>query len=209
MTLIEQVFSDLRKEIGWVLFYGVLTTVVLMSFILFGLTTGDMISRSEALGRFVAEDISMARLHSIRFNISPKSDPAQDAPEEKESWDTYCTDVFSESGNAGTYVIMPGRDGYQLIILLLGIYADLTPFSRPQSEAVTFAISYDQKEKKGDNISVEGKQFPLYLAPADMEIFHPLRYINGKFGTLDNTLYVFSRDLKAVQEIFLRTNTGN
>lgn len=202
MKLIKQVISDLVKEIGWVIFYGFLTAMVIMAFILISQSYRHVASQNEAITRFVSNDITMTQLESTQFNVTPKAAPTPFDPEEIETLDEYYTNVFSENGNAGTFVLMPGRCGYQQVILLLGVYAELTPFSYMQSEPVTFAVSHDKKDDKTDVITLRGTSYPLYVAPSNMEIYHPLFYMTSASGVLNDTLFVFSRDLKAVQEIF-------
>lgn len=202
MKLIKQVVSDLSKEIGWVILYGFLTAMVIMAFILISLSYSHVASQNEAISRFVDNNVTMTQLKSTQFNIAPQAAPVPFDPTEIESLEEYYTDVFSQGGNAGTFVLMPGRCGYQQVIVLLGVYADLTPFSEAQSDPVTFAVSYNKKSTKTDTITLNGNEYPLHVAPSDMEIYHPLFYMNTDSGVLDDTLFVFSHDLKAIQEIF-------
>ena len=202
MNLIKQVVSDLLKEIGWVVFYGFLTAMVIMAFILISLSYRHVAAQNEAISRFVDSNITMTQLKSTRFNIAPIPTQMPFDPTEIESLEEYYTDVFSESGNAGTFVLLPGRCGYQQVIILMGVYTELTPFTELQPDAVTFAVSYDNKNTKADTISFNGKDYPLYVTPPDMEIYHPLFYMDMESGILSDNLFVFSRDLKAIQEIF-------
>lgn len=206
MKLLKQVIADLFKEIGWVVFYGFLTAMVIMAFILISLSYGHVVSQNEAISRFVDNNITMTQLKNIQFNATPKTAPQLFDKEEIESLDAYYTDVFSENGNAGTFVIMPGRCGYQQVIILLGVYTELTPFTTVQSSPVTFAVSHDKRDVKSDTIALNGNEYPLYAAPTDMEIYHPLFYMNTASGVLNDTLFVFSHDLKAIQEIFPSSN---
>lgn len=202
MKLIKQVFSDLFKEIGWVVFYGFLTAMVIMAVILVNLSYRHVASKNESLSRFVKNDISMAQLKSTDFNITSEMSSTHFGTSAAESLEEYYTDVFSENGKAGTFVLMAGRCGYQQVIILLGAYAELTPFTEVQSDAVTFAVSYDQKDVAADTLLLNDREYPLYVAPDDMEIYHPLFYMDAASGMLNDTLFVFSYDLKAIQEIF-------
>lgn len=202
MKLIKQVFSDLFKEIGWVVFYGFLTAMIIMAVILVNLSYRHVASKNESLSRFVKNDISMAQLKSTDFNITSEVSSTHFGTSAAESLEEYYTDVFSENGKAGTFVLMAGRCGYQQVIILLGAYAELTPFTEVQSDSVTFAVSYDQKDVAADTLLLNDREYPLYVAPNDMEIYHPLFYIDAASGMLNDTLFVFSYDLKAIKEIF-------
>lgn len=202
MKLMKQVFSDLLKELGWVIFYGVLTAFVIMAFILISLSYRYVASQNESISRFVSNDVSMIQLKDVRFKATPKAADFPFDPAEVESLDEYLADVFSDSGNAGTFVLMPGHFGYQQVIILMGVYAELTPFAETRSAPVTFAVSYDRKDTKSDSISLNGTDYPLYTAPADMEIYHPLFYMDTESGFLRDTLFVFSHDLETIRELF-------
>lgn len=205
MKLLKQVVSDLGKEIGWVILYGFLTAMVIMAFVLIRLSYAHVAAQNEAISRFVKNEIVMLGLKSTNYHIAPKDAPVLYDPAQVETLEEYYAHVFSEDGNAGTFVEMPGRCGFQRVILLLGVYADLTPFSGPQSEPVTFAVSPDKKDAQGDTISFGGTEYPVQVAPADMEIYHPRYYLDGESGMLEDTLYVFSHDLNAVKELFPST----
>lgn len=205
MKLMKQVISDLVKEIGWVILYGFLTAMVIMAFVLISLSYTHVVAQNEAISRFVKNDIVMLRLKSTNYSIAPKDAPVPYDPARVETLDEYYADVFSEDGNAGTFVEMTGRCGYQRVMLVLGVYADLTPFSGPQSEPVTFVVSPDKKDVQGDTITLGGTEYPVQVAPAHMEIYHPLYYMDAESGMLEDTLYVFSHDLNAVKEIFPST----
>lgn len=202
MKLIKQVFSDLLKEIGWVVFYGFLTAMVIMAVILVSLSYRHVASKNGSLSRFVKNDISMAQLKNTDFNITSKVSSAHFGISAAESLEEYYADVFSKNGKAGTFILMSGRCGYQQVIILLGAYAELTPFTEIQSDSVTFAASYDQKDVTSDTLLLNDREYPLSVAPADMEIYHPLFYMDEASGMLNDTLFVFSYDLKAIQEIF-------
>lgn len=195
MKLLRQVGSDLRREMGWVVFYGVLTAAVLMAFLLIGLSYRSVNARHDDITRFTQQPMVMTQCRFIPFATQPPM-PNDDTLED------YCREIFSKTGNGGTFVLMPGRQGYQQVILLLGVYTDLTPFSPAAEEAVTFAVSYDRKADKSDTISLAGRDYPLHLAPADMAVYHPLFYMDASSGVLNNTLFVFSRDLDAVRAVF-------
>lgn len=202
MKLLKQLVSDLLKEIGWVVFYGFVTAMVIMAFILISLSYRHVVSQNKAISRFVDNNITMIQLKDTQFNIAPKVAPTQFDPEKTEGIEDYYTDVFSKNGNAGTFVLLQDRCGYQQVIILLGAYVNLTPFAEVQPDPVTFAVSYDKRNAKSDTITLNGNKYPLYLAPPDMEIYHPLFYMNTASGMLDDTLFVFSYDLNAIQEIF-------
>lgn len=202
MKLIRQILRDLGKEAGWVLFYGILTSAVIMAFLLISQSYRHVSAQNEAITRFVDNGITITRIQDTRYNTSPV--PAQ-APSSVQEADTLCAyyeEVFSPAGNAGTYVMMPGRLGYTQVIVLLGAYADLTPYGVTDAEGVTFAVSCDLSEQAEDKICVGGTDYPLHLAPEDMDLYHPLFYITAESGYLKDTLFVFSKNYAAIRELF-------
>ena len=59
MTLIRQVIRDLVKDAGWVVFYGFLTAMSIMAFVLVGLSYQHVASQNDAIRRFTQNDVSM------------------------------------------------------------------------------------------------------------------------------------------------------
>ena len=57
MKLIKQVMSDLFKEAGWVVLYGFITAMVIMAFILIGLSYQGVAAQSNAVSRLKSNKI--------------------------------------------------------------------------------------------------------------------------------------------------------
>lgn len=208
MKLIKQVISDLFKEAGWVVLYGFLTAMVIMAFILIGLSYQSVAGQSSSVSRFVNNGITIIQSKSAQYRLAPYKGSSLTSDTEIETLDSYFTDVFSATGNAGTYLIMSGRCGYQQVIILLGAYADLTPFQESQAGSVIFAVSNDIKDSAEKTIEFNGNEYPLYVAPADMELYHPLNYLPAGSQLLQETLFVFSHDYEAIKEIFPKSVYG-
>lgn len=200
MKLLKQVASDLRKETGWVVFYGFVTAMAIMAFILIGLSYQFVGAQNDAISRFERSHISFIQLKELGLNI-PADVPAPQAGT-SETQDDYFANAFSKDGNGGTFVQLRGKLGFRQIFLLLGEYADLTPFSPSEDEEITFAASYDLHEDVSDTIQIKGCEYPLHMAPENMSIYHPLYFIFGEHEQLDSTLFVFSHSYQKVQELF-------
>lgn len=205
MQLIKQVLLDIIKEIKWVLIYGIITTIVIMAFILIGSSYNAVASKSEAIDRFLNHNITMAKIRNVGLYNDSKAEQERINTKLVESLDNYYKYVFSEDGNAGTYVVMSGRNGYQQVILLLGAYSNLTPFDEEQIDGVTFAVSYDQKNNSNSTITIKGNDYPLHIAPKGMSIYHPLNFLPPNSELLNSTLFVFSHDYETIQKLFPRT----
>ena len=65
MTLIRQVIRDLVKDVGWVVFYGFLTAMSIMAFVLVGLSYQHVASQNDAIHRFTQNDVSMVRVKDL------------------------------------------------------------------------------------------------------------------------------------------------
>ncbi len=200
MKLLKQVASDLLKETGWVIFYGFVTAMAIMAFVLIGLSYQFVGTQNEAISRFERSGISFIQSKELSLNI-----PIDDSMPQvgtSETQDDYFANVFSKDGNGGTFVQLHGKLGFQQIFLLLGEYADLTPFSPPEDADIAFAASYDLREGVSDTIQIKGCEYPLYVAPEDMSIYHPLYFISGEHEQLNDTLFVFSHNYQKVRELF-------
>lgn len=204
MKLLKQVASDLFKETGWVIFYGFVTAMAIMAFILIGVSYQLVVAQNDAINCFRKNSISFIQLKELSLDHISNSDITPQV-EAYEMQDDYFTKAFSREGNGGTFVLLPGAMGYQQIILLLGEYADLTPFSPPENEDITFAASFDLRGDIANVIQIKGNEYPLYLAPKDMSIYHPLYFKSGEYEQLNSTLFVFSHDYDKVKTLFPAT----
>ena len=65
MTLMRQVVRDLVKDAGWVIFYGFLTAMSIMAFVLVGLSYRHVASQNDAIRRFTQNDVSMVQVKDL------------------------------------------------------------------------------------------------------------------------------------------------
>lgn len=70
MTLLKQVLSDLFKEIGWIVLYGFLAAMTVMTCILVGLSYKHVSGQNSAITRFIANDVSLLQIKSCATIIS-------------------------------------------------------------------------------------------------------------------------------------------
>ena len=75
MTLIRQVVQDLVKDVGWVIFYGFLTAMSIMAFVLVGLSYQHVASQNDAIRRFTQNDVSMVRVKDFSSIRAGNGDP--------------------------------------------------------------------------------------------------------------------------------------
>lgn len=203
MSLLKQIFSDIKKEIGWVIFYGLLAMIVLVTLIYMGDTFDTIASDVNMLKFLEKNNVTIITREQAKYDSDPiKSSPNYDIAN-VERIDEYFTSEFSADGKAGSMVIMHGYFGYDNVIVILGAYADIMPCPVELKDPVTFVASYDTKDTKPDTIKLVGKEYPLYLAYKQMQLLHPAYYqMNTTNGSLDNTLYVYSQDYTAFKEMF-------
>lgn len=113
MTLLKQVLSDLFKEIGWIVLYGFLAAMTVMTCILVGLSYKHVSGQNSAITRFIANDVSLLQIKSCDLNVpsssmdeptSAYSEPSQGSTA---SFMDYFERAFSAEGILGSYVILP------------------------------------------------------------------------------------------------------
>ena len=209
MKLIRQVLSDIRKEIGWIIFFGVLMSAVIITFISVTTNYRRTAERNRYISSFTDNNVMLTYIYDTEYKVDKEEVPVSSG--EKEDFYEYLSEVFSEDGNAGNYFSMGSgvgdKDlGFDNIYVLLGTYADRTPYKRDRSEQISFAVSYDLKDTVGETITIEDREFPLHVAPENMSIYHPMTYISNERGRLDNTLFVFTRDVDLLREVFPSNN---
>lgn len=203
MNLLKQVFRDIVKEIGWVIFYGLLAMAVIVSFIYMSNTYDVTAAEADVFRTLEKNNITLVSVGKTKYKSSADKTPPVYEPSKVESMTEYFTSEFSPDGKAGSIVIMAGQLGYDNVVICLGAYADIMPCPVERTDPVTFAASYDTRDSKPDVIKVGWQEFPLHLAQKEMKIIHPAYYqMNSKDGQLDNTLYVYSEDYTAFKELF-------
>lgn len=156
MTLLKQVLSDLFKEIGWIVLYGFLATMTVMTCILVGLSYKHVSGQNSAITRFIANDVSLLQIKSCDLNVpsssmdeptSAYSEPSQGSTA---SFMDYFERAFSAEGILGSYVILPfDRDGFNNVIIYFGKYAELTRFNLPAEKSTVIAVSPDMRKWLG------------------------------------------------------------
>ena len=166
MTLLKQVLSDLFKEIGWIVLYGFLAAMTVMTCILVGLSYKHVSGQNSAITRFIANDVSLLQIKSCDLNVpsssmdeptSAYSEPSQGSTA---SFMDYFERAFSAEGILGSYVILPfDRDGFNNVIIYFGKYAELTRFNLPAEKLTVIAVSPDMRKMVGQTVSLAAETF--------------------------------------------------
>ena len=70
MTLLKQVSSDLLKEIGWLLLYGFVSSIVIMTFVLVGLSYKQVYKQEKLIESFEKNKVCLIQVRNIQFNLN-------------------------------------------------------------------------------------------------------------------------------------------
>lgn len=194
MTLIRQVVRDLVKDAGWVIFYGFLTAMSIMAFVLVGLSYQHVASQNDAIRRFTQNDVSMVRVKDLSSLMTAAdrettAQPVRTGSGRQQS----LVELFQKHDNLGSLVLLPGIGGYQQTIVYVGAYTRLTAFPFPAgSDAPIAAVSPDCAGDEGKTLRIGDHECTVTVVPSDMDVYHPLHYIPPASENLKKTLYVFS-----------------
>lgn len=209
MTLLKQVLSDLFKEIGWIVLYGFLAAMTVMTCILVGLSYKHVSGQNSAITRFIANDVSLLQIKSCDLNSplslmdepSTNTEPSQDSAA---SFTEYFEKSFSAEGILGSYVAMPFYgNGFSNVIIYFGKYAELTRFGPLPEKSTVIAVSPDMKEKVGQTVSLSAETFAIDSAvPDDMDLYHPYYYAPAGAEELKKTLYIFTDSYMLINRLF-------
>lgn len=209
MTLLKQVLSDLFREIGWIVLYGFLAAMTVMTCILVGLSYRHVAGQSSAITRFIANDVSLLQIKSCDLNSplslmdepSANTEPSQGSAA---SFTEYFEKGFSAEGILGSYVVMPFYgNGFSNVIIYFGKYAELTRFGPLPEKSTVIAVSPDMKEKVGQTVSLSAETFAIDSAvPDDMDLYHPYYYAPAGAEELKKTLYVFTDSYLLLSKLF-------
>ena len=209
MTLLKQVLSDLFKEVGWIVLYGFLAAMTVMTCILVGLSYKHVSGQNSAITRFIANDVSLLQIKSCDLNSplslmdepSTNTEPSQDSAA---SFTEYFEKGFSAEGILGSYVVMPFHgNGFSNVIIYFGKYAELTRFGPLPEKSTVIAVSPDMKEKVGQTVSLSAETFAIDSAvPDDMDLYHPYYYAPSDAEELKKTLYIFTDSYMLINRLF-------
>ena len=210
MTLLKQVLSDLFKEIGWIVLYGFLAAMTVMTCILVGLSYKHVSGQNSAITRFIANDVSLLQIKSCDLNVpsssmdeptSAYSEPSQGSTA---SFMDYFERAFSAEGILGSYVILPfDSDGFNNVIIYFGKYAELTRFNLPAEKSTVIAVSPDMRKMVGQTVSLAAETLSVDAAvPDDMDLYHPYYYAPAGAEELKKTLYVFTDSYSLLSKLF-------
>ena len=210
MTLLKQVLSDLFKEIGWIVLYGFLAAMTVMTCILVGLSYKHVSGQNSAITRFIANDVSLLQIKSCDLNVpsssmdeptSAYSEPSQGSTA---SFMDYFERAFSAEGILGSYVILPfDSDGFNNVIIYFGKYAELTRFNLPAEKSTVIAVSPDMRKMVGQTVSLAAETFSVDAAvPDDMDLYHPYYYAPSDAEELKKTLYIFTDSYMLINRLF-------
>ena len=194
MTLIRQVIRDLVKDVGWVVFYGFLTAMSIMAFVLVGLSYQHVASQNDAIRRFTQNDVSMVRVKDLSSLMTAADRETTAQPISTGSGRQQgLVELFQKHDNLGSLVLLPGIGGYQQTIVYVGAYTRLTAFPFPAgSGAPIAAVSPDCAGDEGKTLRIGDHECTVTVVPSDMDVYHPLHYIPPASENLKKTLYVFS-----------------
>ena len=179
MTLIRQVIRDLVKDVGWVVFYGFLTAMSIMAFVLVGLSYQHVASQNDAIRRFTQNDVSMVRVKDLSSLMTAAdrettAQPVRTGSGRQQS----LVELFQKHDNLGSLVLLPGIGGYQQTIVYVGAYTRLTAFPFPAgSDAPIAAVSPDCAGDEGKTLRIGDHECTVTVVPSDMDVYHPLHYI--------------------------------
>lgn len=194
MTLIRQVIRDLVKDAGWVVFYGFLTAMSIMAFVLVGLSYQHVASQNDAIRRFTQNDVSMVRAKDLSslLTAADREAAAQHVSTGRAQQQSL-VELFQKHDNIGSLALLPGSGGYQQTIVYVGAYTRLTAFPFPaDSDTPIAAVSPDCAGDEGKTLRLGGHDCTVTVVSSDMDVYHPLNYIPPASENLKKTLYVFS-----------------
>lgn len=198
MTLLRQVVADLFKEIGWLLLHGFITSIVIMTFVLIGISYKQVYKQEKAVESFVENKVSLIQVKNIQFNL----DSSVIENNSIEKLENYLGKGLSKEGNFGSYVILQGYvDEFDKIIIYFGKYKRLIPFSIQSILSTVFVVSNDMKDKIGHTINFSQSSFTVEtVMSSDIIHYHPYHYLASE--QLNKTLFIFTEDYKLIKELF-------
>ena len=193
MTLLKQVKKDIFKQFGWVIFYEVVATVVLMAVILLLMSSSLTLNKSKTLSKYIDRNV----IYLTEKIVQMEKDDSTNYGYTSSKITDFLQNTLSISGKAGSYVTFSKSaasvDDYDYVILLFGQYVDLCGFET--ENGIAAYVSYSRKDQVGNAINIQDTDLTIKgAAPKDLTIFHPLNIIGPENKMLNNTLFICFND---------------
>lgn len=183
MRLLKQAIADIVQDMWWMLSLGIVLSLVLTVIVRIGFSYSIAVDENASVERFIREDVYAVMTEDIPILSSPSSGSLASEAFDSESQGNLRSLISRNltSGKAGTFVTLFGSIGglnIETIVVFLGAYADLTPYQADRGDNVSFVLSHDMAAEGGGEILIGGENYPLDVAPENMDIYHPLHYMN-------------------------------
>lgn len=203
MKTIGHAWNDLRREIGWVILYGVLAAVVLHSFI--GSISGlrKSLSTARFLSGFRQNDVDMLVLESTGSYRIQKNDLQEAQIPQAKPLEKLFNDELSRDGRLGGAIVFPSASDsrFDSTVLIVGRMAELLPIEIPNDSELTFAVSSVNADRVGTSVKIGSSDYPIEATVPEGTMVGTL-YNHTRSGDLDNALLVFARDYTAAYKVF-------
>lgn len=201
MKTIGRAFHDLRREIGWVLLYGVLTAIVLSSFI--GSISGfrQNLTTARFLSGFKQNRVDMLILESKGSYRISKTD-GQEAPTKAKQLDALFREALSKDGTLGGVAeLSSAPSGFARTVLIVGRMADCMPVRVPNDRDLYLAVSSSHADRVGTSVKIGREELPIEATVPNGTMVGTL-YNHTRSGDLDDALFVFAKDYSTAYKTF-------
>ncbi|MBR3129613.1 MAG: hypothetical protein IKF65_03730, partial [Clostridia bacterium] len=201
MKTIGRAFHDLRREIGWVLLYGVLTAIVLSSFI--GSISGfrQNLTTARFLSGYKQNRVDMLILESKGSYRISKTD-GQEAPTKAKQLDALFREALSKDGTLGGVAeLSSAPSGFARTVLIVGRMADCMPVRVPNDRDLYLAVSSSHADRVGTSVKIGREELPIEATVPDGTMVGTL-YNHTRSGDLDDALFVFAKDYSTAYKTF-------
>lgn len=200
MEVIRQALHDTKKSLRSIIAFGIVTIV---SWVFMIWAAGDfrlVVSENRYIEAFKKDNVQYVLVDTFDSLYSP--DPYSDPNTGRFDSSSYLVDKLGKDGNAGVILNLRETEftNYNTVFIL-GIYNDYLVEVEIPETGIVFIGSKDLYERRDGKVRINGKAHDLLHVSKVPDIFYPQGFFeNG--STLDNTLFVCSRDFRAVKEVF-------
>ncbi len=207
-TLVRQVARDVRRDLGWIVLYGVLMSCAAYALVLMAVNRALVADKGAATELFLERGAQTVTLSGVPARAAGGMLGEGAASEEVASRDTadllaFFDEALVEDGMAGSVVYVPGALGYDVALVFLGAYADLPAYERDRSAPVSFAVSRDLAGEVPGDLELDGARYPLDVVSPDFGIPYPGYYEGPELveANYRNALFVFCPSYRLACEL--------
>lgn len=221
--LLRQVLRDAEGKLPWIIFQGILETLIIISLIYLSSALPYAFSFSQASHRQEQKKIQTFKMSTLPFRIPVETEDEDGVPgkaspslqkapsfkssdlllkEANQEMDAALQEGFSSRGTLGSYLQLSSVGRFQNCLILMGILGQVSGLPPHSEDGLVFYASDRSIHKHGKTFSTGGRSFPLNRLDNRWSLLIGENLMTAKDLEFQDTLLISATDFEAIQRLF-------